>query len=152
MRVTRERWIRIGLATGTAAAVVVGGYAITWLVQPRPEATLRAADGPASAVARLLGVDASSLTSYESFRGVRPWSALDSFGNPCLFLIEHSTLLWEECVPREGELMADIGAWPALAPDFAAGLPDGSVIRFHYRGNTVDVFVHRADPPRRTGP
>ncbi len=150
--VTREGWGRIGLAAGTAAAVVGGAYAVGWLTQARPDATLERADGPASAVSRLLGVDESSLTAYETFRGVRPWSFVDSFGNPCLFLIEHSALLWEECVPREGELMADIGAWPAVDPDFATGLPDGSVIRFHYRGDAVDVFVHRADPPRRTGP
>ena len=28
--------------------------------------------------------------------------------------------------------------------DFADGLPDGSIIRFHHRGNSVDAFVHPA--------
>jgi hypothetical protein len=43
--------------------------------------------------------------------------------------------------------MVDVGAWPVFHDAFAEGLPDGTVIRFHLRGESVDVSVHRPAEP-----
>ena len=48
------------------------------------------------------------------------------------------------CVPPWIDLFADVGAWPLLGNDYVEGLPDGSIIRFHYSGDTVDVFLYPA--------
>jgi len=46
------------------------------------------------------------------------------------------------CVPPEVDHFADIGA--PLRGDDSPGLPEGSIIRFHHRGETVDVFLYPA--------
>jgi hypothetical protein len=93
-----------------------------------------------------IDIDLSTLESFETFHGVEPWSAVDDYDNPCLILIERSTqrLVEAQCTPPEADLMADFGTWPAYEFDIGDTLPDGSIVRFHHRGDTVEVFVHPA--------
>jgi len=144
-------WLAAGAGLAVVAVVAVA-YGVAWLAGPHPDATLQPTNGEADL--RVVGsmtwylreVDVSTLRPYESFRGIQPWSAADSDGNPCLVLIERSTnmLLGAECTPPEGDLLADAGAWPAVRYEFGEGLPDGSIIRFHLHDGAVDAFVHLA--------
>ncbi|GGF01523.1 hypothetical protein GCM10011313_25850 [Mycetocola zhadangensis] len=125
---------------------------MAWLVAPHPDATLRLiTDSPDTVVLSLLGflgadVDRSSVRGYEQYRGFEPWFSVEKQGQHCLMVVERSTRMVDgaNCVPPGVDLFADIGAWPVLGNDYLEGLPDGSIIRFHYRGNSVDVFVYPA--------
>ncbi|MGI9824251.1 hypothetical protein [Agromyces sp. Marseille-Q5079] len=147
----RSRPIWLGAGAGVAVVAIVWG--VSWLREPRPTAALastadRADEEVLALVAEyipLLDIDTTTLASYETYRGVEPWSARDEFDNPCLVLIDRSAdaVLEAACTPEEGQLIADIAAWPASGPAFAfaEGLPDGSIIRFRHRGDTVDAFL-----------
>lgn len=148
---TRSR--RQGVAAGAVVLAVALISTVVWAVTPHPDATLEAAvDESTAQLARLLPfagqleIDVSSLRAYESYRGVQPWSGVDAWGSPCLFLLERSSdnLLAAECMPREAPLLADIGAWPYRGGDFAKGLANGSIIRFHLAGDSVEVYLHFA--------
>lgn len=150
-RLTRSRSARFWLAAGAGAAVVAAVYGVTWLFGSHPDATMWRTSSEADDQVQTLifeevgDIDMSTLESYDSFQGVEPWSAVDFEGNPCLILIERSTdTALAECTPSEGDLTADIGAWPVMDYDITEDLPDGSIIRFHHRGNSVDAYVHRA--------
>jgi hypothetical protein len=153
LRATSTRPRRLGVVAGATVAALALVYAVAWVVTPHPDATLQATgnqpDGQLSTMLRFAGsleIDVSSLRSYETYRGLEPWSGVDAWGNACLVIIERSTesLLGAECMPREATLLADVGAWPYWHDDFATGLPDASVIRFHLDGDTVEVFLHLA--------
>ena len=152
-RVVSERSREIWLGAGAGVVVVAIGWGVAWLGEPRPTATLSSTAGRAdeevlALVAEPAGwfdIDTTRLRAYETYRGVEPWSARDEFGNPCLLLIDRAAdeVLEAACTPQEVRLIADIGAWPADVSDyaFAEGLPDGTVIRFQHRGDTVDVSL-----------
>jgi len=149
-QLTSSRSGRIWLGAAAGIAIVAIAYGVTWAFGPHPDATLWPTTvEPDTQVLSLMldaDIDLSTLEAYEPFHGVEPWFAVDDYGSPCLMIVERSTnaLLEAHCTPREAELFADIGAWPAVDADFAEGMPDGSIIRFHYRGNAVDAFVHPA--------
>jgi hypothetical protein len=139
-----------------AIAVVAIMYGVATVLAPAPDATLSptgaTADDLLIGLVRNSGpidIDLSTLESFEPFHGIEPWSAVDDYGNPCLVLIERSRerLVEAVCTPTEADLVADYGAWPASDYDFGDPLPDGSIVRFHHRGDTVEAFVH----PARTG-
>ena len=150
-RMTSTRSGRTRLAVGAGVTAVVILWGAMWLFEPHPDATLRLtateADSEALALMRnadaLWEIDGSTLKSYEEYRGVEPWSGVDDVGNPCLILVDRSaaSVLGMACTPQEGDLMVDIGVWPSLDPDFSEGLPDGSIIRFHHGGDTVDAYL-----------
>lgn len=157
----RERWQRAtstrpGRLGVTAGAIVVAlslVYAIVWVVTPHPDAILQATGHePDAQLIRLLPagsqlkIDVSSLRSYETYRGLEPWSGVDAWGNPCLIILERTTdkLIAAECMPREAALLADAAAWPYWHDEFARGLPDASLVRFHLDGDTVEAFLHLA--------
>jgi hypothetical protein len=48
------------------------------------------------------------------------------------------------CVPPGVDLFADVGGQTHSGDDAMLGLPKGSVVRFHYRGDSVDVFLYPA--------
>ena len=151
-RLTASRSGRFWLAAGAGLAVVAVVYGATRLLGPHPEATLWPTAGRADEEILTLifedvgGIDLSTLENFDSFRGLEPWSAMDFDGNPCLMIIDRSTgtVVGAECTPQEADLLVDIGTWPVMDYRFAEDLPDGSVIRFHQRGNAVDAFVHPA--------
>ncbi len=130
---------------GALVAVVALGYTVAWLDGPDPDATLRPTAGGADELAlSMLGrlgaeSDPSSMRSYQTYRGYEPWFFMER-GFQCFMLIHVAGLTVDgaNCVPPEVDLFADIGS------DYFEGLPDGSVIRFHYRGDSVDVFVYPA--------
>ncbi|HYH75989.1 MAG TPA: hypothetical protein VD841_00580 [Arthrobacter sp.] len=59
-------------------------------------------------------------------------------------LIERSgpTVDGANCVPPGVDLIADLGT--LSGDEVMKGLPDGSIVRFHYRGDAVDVFLYPA--------
>jgi hypothetical protein len=141
----------IAVAAAVAIAVAVAIHGVATLIGPHADATLSAtgaaADDLLIELVRNSGpidIDLSTLRSFQPFRGVEPWYAVDDYGNPCLILIERSRerLVEAQCTPTEAELVADYGAWPVLEP--TAGLPYGSIVRFFHRGDTVEAFVHPA--------
>jgi len=150
-RMTSTRSGRARLAVGAGVTAVVILWGAMWLFGPHPDATLRPtateADGEAAALMRnanaLEFIDESTLESFEEYRGVEPWSGVDDVGNPCLLLVDRSAarVLGMACTPQEGDLIVDIGVWPSEDPDFSEGLPDGSIIRFHHDGDTVDAYL-----------
>ena len=151
-RLTSPRARRGALLAGVLAALIALAYAAAGLVGPHPDATVHRipneADGMVVSLLGVLGMDAepSSIHGYEPYRGLETWFAVDAQGFQCFMIIERSgpTVDGANCVPPGVDLFADIGAWPLLGDDVMRGLPDGSIIRFHYRGDSVDVFVYPA--------
>lgn len=143
-----SRWGMVWIAAGIGLAIA---YGVGWVLSPHPDATLQRTDGetPWSITSLLdyssVEVEPATLKPYEEFRGLQPWSASDSLGTPCLFIVEPSTdyLQGSACTPQEADLIVDVGAWPVYNDSFAEGLPDGTIIRFQLRGDAVDVTVHR---------
>jgi hypothetical protein len=97
---------------------------------------------------RFLGsnADESTIRGYQPYRGVEPVFHMDRRGYQCLRIIERSgpAVDGANCVPPGVDLFADIGVWPLRGPALIEGLPDGSIVRFHYRGHSVDVFLYPA--------
>jgi hypothetical protein len=146
-----SRLVAVAAVVGVAVIGVI--YGVATLLEPRPDAMLSPTGGTVDDL--LIGlvrnsgpidIDLSTLESFETFHGVEPWSAVDDYDNPCLILIERSTqrLVEAQCTPPEADLMADFGTWPAYEFDIGDPLPDGSIVRFHHRGDTVEAFVHPA--------
>ncbi|MGS0688834.1 hypothetical protein ACVBEQ_27415 [Nakamurella sp. GG22] len=137
---------------GALVAVVALGYTVAWLDGPDPDATLRptarGADELVLSMLERLGAesDPSSMRSYQTYAGYEPWFFMERPGFQCFMLIHVAsrTVDGANCVPPEVDLFADTGEWPFVGNDYIEGLPDGSVIRFHYRGDSVDVFVYPA--------
>lgn len=142
---------RLWLIAGVAAAAIALVYGVDWIVGPRPDATMHpiAAEPDVWVVSQLEGLGPqapyqSTLRAYEAYRGIELWSGLDVWGSPCLFGFDRSltTMVFAECIPREGELFGDVGDWPH--PMEFEGLAEGSVIRFQLLRDSVDVFVYAA--------
>ncbi|OUM45445.1 hypothetical protein [Arthrobacter sedimenti] len=151
-RITATRVRRSWFMAAALVAFLALAYAVEWLIGPHPDATLHPladeADGVVFSMLDVLGadVDRSSLRGYEPYRGVEPWFAVDRQGLQCFMIIDRSgpTVDGANCVPPGVDLFADIGAWPLLGDDSMEGLPGGSIIRFHYRGDSVDAFLYPA--------
>jgi hypothetical protein len=137
---------------GALVASIALAYTLVWLVGPHPDATLHPiadeADGVVLSMLEVLGADAdhSSFRGYQQYRGVEPWFSVDRQGFQCFMIIERSgpTVDGANCVPPGVDLFADIGAFPPSRDDSMEALPKGSIIRFHYRGDSVDVFLYPA--------
>lgn len=142
----RRSWLLAGLGITLGLA-----YTVEWL-RPDPDATLhQIADEGDEVVFSILNrleadVNRSSIRGYEPYEGLEPWFSMNGRGMHCFMIIDRSarTVDGANCVPPGIDLSADIGAWPLLGGSPAAGPPDGSIIRFHYRGNSVDVFRYPA--------
>jgi hypothetical protein len=144
----RPRW-RAWLIAAAVVAILGLVYSGTRLVGDHPEATLRpTGSAPDTRVygmliyASELRIASSTLRSFGTYRGIETWVGEDAFGSPCLLAFDRSAdeLLGAECTPPGAELITDVGVWPLWDRDFGADLPDGSVIRFVHRGDTVDVY------------
>jgi hypothetical protein len=120
--------------------------------QPRPDAVLHpVADEADNAVFKTLrflpsNADESTIRGFQPYRGVEPVFHMDRRGYQCLRIIERSENAVDgaNCVPPGVDLFADTGAWPLRRHDLIESLPDGSIVRFHYRGHSVDVFLYPA--------
>ena len=151
-RLTATRAGRGCVLAGALVAVVALAYTVAWLVGPHPDATLHQIadepDGGVLSVLDFLGGDAdlSTFRGYEPYRGVEPWFHVDKQGFHCFMIIQRRPIGVDgaNCVPPGVDLFADLIAWPELKDDSGEVLPDGSIIRFHYRGDSVDVLVYPA--------
>jgi hypothetical protein len=140
------------VAAGALVVFFALAYIMASLDGPDPDATLHPvadeADGAVLAMLGFLGADAdhSTIRGYEPYRGVEPWFVAERQGLQCFMLIKRSgpSVDGANCVPPGVDLFADTGAWPLLGDDFIEGLPNGSIVRFHYRGHSVDVFLYPA--------
>ncbi|AUZ89087.1 hypothetical protein CVO76_16685, partial [Arthrobacter agilis] len=147
---TRAR--RSWFVAGTLAVLFALAYTVGWFLGPRPDAVLHQSAGGGDEVVfsmlDFLGadVDRSSIRGYEPYRGVEPWFAVDRQGLQCFMIIDRSGPMVDgaNCVPPGVGLFADIGTLHLSREDPGASLPDGSIIRFHHRGDSVDVFVYPA--------
>ena len=147
-RLTATRARRSSAVAGAVVAIVTLAYTVASLVGPHPDARLHSiADEPDGVVLSLidfLGIDAdpSTIRGYETYRGVQPWFLVNAQGFHCFMIIQRvgGGVDGANCVPPEVDLFADIGP-PRVGDDFSE-VPDGSIIRFHYRGDSVDVFIY----------
>ena len=92
---------RSAVATAAGSLRSRWSYAIATLVAPRPDASLAPTGAPPDDVliafvrnSGPIDIDLSTLRSYETFRGIEPWSAVDDYGNPCLILIDGRGSVW----------------------------------------------------------
>ncbi|MET3176530.1 UNVERIFIED_ORG: hypothetical protein ABIB52_004405 [Arthrobacter sp. UYCu721] len=152
-RLTATRARRSSFVAGALVVFFALAYTMASLVgQPRPDAILHPiADEADNAVFKTLrflpsNADESTIRGYQPYRGVEPVFHMDRRGYQCLRIIERSENVVADanCVPPGVDLFADIGAWPLQNHDLIEGLPDGSIVRFHYRGHSVDVFLYPA--------
>jgi len=151
-RLTATRARRLSFVASALVAVLALAYTVAGLVGPHPDATLdQIADEPDAvvlSVLEFLGAEAasSSVRGYEPYRGVEPWFfVLEWRDLQCFMIIERSsrTVDGANCVPPGVDLFADIGP-DVVGYDYREGLPDGSIIRFHHRGGSVDVSLYPA--------
>ncbi|WP_243074333.1 hypothetical protein [Microbacterium sp. SS28] len=151
----RTRWsTAIGgrrgrLVAGASVTVLALAYTLSWLVGPHPDADLRpVADEPDGVVLSMLDFlgadgDPAEVRGYEAYGGLEPWFVVDAQGLHCFMIIQRpGSVDGANCVPPGVELFADITPWPTWRDDDGEALPDGSMIRFHYRGDRVEVFVY----------
>ena len=155
----RRALVAGALVTGALVAVPPIANTVASLVGPHPDATLRPvtdeADGLVRGMLAQLGRDSesSAIRGYEPYRGFEPWF-FETNGFRCFMIVDRSASAVSggeqvrqnevPCVPPGVDLFADIAAWLPRDPDYMEGLPDGSIIRFHYREDSVDVFVYPA--------
>jgi hypothetical protein len=140
---------RTTAVVGALAAVLAAGYAVGWLVGPHPDATLRPAADEASTLALsmidFLGVqaDVSTVRGYERYQGIEPWFFEDELGFHCFMLVTAPAFVdGANCVPPGVDLFADMIPWTELVDENSEPLPAGSIIRFHYLEDRVDVDVY----------
>lgn len=147
------------LMSTVLAVFVAAVITVAWIVRPRPDATLhQIADEADSAVLQMLGflstlefpwgeaAGQSSFRGYQQYRGFEPWFFVDGRGYRCFMLIDRSGPFVDgaNCVPPGVDLFADVGGQTHSGDGAVMGLPKGSVVRFHYRGDSVDVFLYPA--------
>jgi hypothetical protein len=126
-------------------------YAAIWLLSPHPDATLHptAGEEDISVIQELTDnvgdPDISTLRHFERYREIAVWSVESGSGETCL-------LAWDrgggggrfefECLPPAVELALHMPVVAEADDGFGEWLADGSVISFHLREGTVDVFIH----------
>lgn len=157
-RLTATRARRYSFMAGALAVILAAVFTVTWILRPHPDATLRpVADEADSAVLTMLeflstlefawgeATGQSSFRGYQQYRGVEPWFFVDGRGYQCFMLISRSgpTVDGANCVPPGVDLFADIDGDFLPADDGMTRLPNG-MVRFHYRGDSVDVFLYPA--------
>jgi hypothetical protein len=137
---------------GALVVLLAVAYTVTWLVGPHPDATLDATSEKADAVVfsliDFLGGDAdrSTIRGYQSYGRFQPWFLVDLQGMHCFMIVDRATFTVDgaNCVPPGVDLFADIGAWPYFGDFLIEDVPDGSIVRFRYRGDSVQVYVYPA--------
>ena len=142
------------IAGGLVAVLALVYVVVGWAVGPHPVATLQATSGePDAQVNRRLDwvldlrVDTTTLRGFEDYRGLEIWAAEDVYGSPCLIVIDPSIdrPLGDECTPPDADLFTDATVLRLTEGEYGEDLPAGSVIRFHHRGDTVDVYLFPAN-------
>jgi hypothetical protein len=144
---------------GVLAVLLAAVFTVASILRPHPDATLHPiadeADSDVLAMLEFLSTlefpwgeaaGQSSFRGYQQYRGVEPWFFVDGRGYRCFMLIDRSGPFVDgaNCVPPGVDLFADVGGQTHSGDDAMLGLPKGSVVRFHYRGDSVDVFLYPA--------
>jgi hypothetical protein len=140
----RRTWAVVGVIC--LFAIVA---ATVWNLVLRPDATLRQIDADdGSDVIRVLsaqgrGPDASTLRQFEPYHDVGVWSVENAAGKVCFVVWDRlaSGRFSIKCAPPGREVALSLTVESEGVDDFAPWLPDGSIVDFHLRDDTVDVFV-----------
>ena len=142
----RRAWV-IG-ALVLAASVVATVLTVS---APHPDATLHATATEADRQVRKLVVedvpfvdlDAAPLRAYGSYRGLEIWSGVGRFDSPCLVAVRRPNGIvsgWR-CTPASAALIMDVSSSGDGFNGFD-GLAGDGIIRFIFRGDTVDAYVY----------
>ncbi|MFB7890988.1 hypothetical protein ACFC1I_02135 [Microbacterium sp. NPDC056044] len=157
----RRRWALGALIVGTAIALT--GVVIAGVVGfPRPPdavmrptgaepddqlLTLLAAEGqplrPDIEGASEMQIDLSTLHAFGTYSDIEVWSAVNTFGSPCLIGVHRATddVVARRCMPAGADLFMDM-PWDVLHENAVRrALPEGQVLRFFLRPDAVDVHV-----------
>ncbi|SFN39755.1 hypothetical protein [Mycetocola miduiensis] len=138
--------------------VVVGGLVMAvgiastvLFVSTRPDATLHLTAADADRQVRRLviaevpgfGIDASTLRAYGSYLGLEIWSAVNAFDSPCLVAVlrESNNVSEWRCAPPAADLIMDVSSSGDGFEGFE-GRPGEGLVRFMFRGDRVDAYVH----------
>ncbi|MBG6185428.1 hypothetical protein IWX65_003407 [Arthrobacter sp. CAN_A214] len=144
---------RSRLAWGISGLVVAGGIVATVLLvsAPRPQATLHSTAAEAFGEVhsrlveelRLFEIDTSTLCGFGSYRGLEIWAGANSFDSPCLVAVHlaSNSLSESRCAPSGADLIMDVSSSGDGFEGFE-GLAGDGIIRFIFRGDTVDAYVH----------
>ncbi len=136
---------------GVAVIASIGAAAVVWLGGPRPDASLQrtAADANSTAMAVLGGNGwrpvASTLRQFEPYHGVVVWSVETAIGDICIAAWDSTGSRFDfRCSPPATEHSVHLRNDPNATDGFGDWLPEGSILSFHLRDNTVDVFIRSA--------
>jgi len=140
------------LAAGVLAIALVLALAVTWIVQPRPDATLRLIETSVEdQVAQRFGqafqeVDSSTLQAHEAYLGIEPFSGVNEQGFPCLAAInlEEGVFFDVNCTPPGVDPSIEIVVLANRDDILADEFPAGSIIRLTLRHDVMNVIVHPA--------
>ncbi|WP_341994969.1 hypothetical protein MRBLWH7_002517 [Microbacterium sp. LWH7-1.2] len=143
-----SRW-RAWLLTGAMGIVAAAVAATIWFLFPHPDATLRETEPDAdSAIIDVLsaqgrGPVASTLRQFETYHDVGVWSVENAAGRVCYVVwdVRGGGRFALTCGPQDRDVSLSLSVEPAGGDGFGEWLPEGSLVRFHFRGDTVDVFV-----------
>jgi hypothetical protein len=157
---TRRRTLEaVAVGAAVALAGVLAVAVVAW--EPPADAVMRptgaepddrllallAAEGPplgpnAQGTSEMQ-IDLSTLRAFGTYREVEVWSAMNAFGSPCLIGVHRATedVVARRCMPTGAALLMDMH-WDVLHGDgVRRALPEGHVLRFILRTDTVDVRV-----------
>lgn len=154
-RLTATRARRSSFVAGALVVFFALAFALVYTMaslvgQPRPDAILHPVSEADNAVFKTLAfyasnADESTIRGYQPYRGVVPVFHVDRRGYQCMrIVVPKHGIEGPNCVPPGVDLFVDTGAWRRRGHDLLEGLPDGSMVRFHYRGHSVDVFLYPA--------
>lgn len=102
----------------------------------------------------MYAINAQTLRLHESFEllgDTEVWTAESKTGGYCLMLIsatESYGTYTAGCVPHGIDSLLDVYVFEGMPEGLGLDLPVGSVIRFTYRGDDVNVWVAEAPEPR----
>lgn len=149
-RATATRRSRIAWSVG-GLVMAVGIASTVLLVSTRPDATLHLTGADADRQVRRLvigeapgfGIDASTLRAYGSYLGLEIWSAVNAFDSPCLVAVlpESNNVSELRCAPAAADLIMDVSSSGDGFEGFE-GRPGEGLVRFMFRGDRVDAYVH----------
>lgn len=157
------RWSRSPRAIAVAAialAFVLALAIVPGLFADRPAATLRIdasyTDDTAgwidsnSVYLRQLGVEIDDIVRYQNYEEMQVWASRPGTSQRCIFVVFGNQGLWGlNCTPRGLDPITDVTLGPSAVPpsmrESAPDLPDGSVMRFTLKGDSVEVRIATPD-------
>ena len=150
-RLAAMQYRRVLLAACALVILLALAIAVTWFVQPHPDATLRStetsADDERTLYAGALGgFDSTTVRAFESYQGIEPFVAVNARGWRCLIAInfESHILFGMNCPPPGADPFIEIPVLANRDDYFEDVLPEGTVIRLTLQDDQVRVFLHRA--------